>query len=132
MLDRSFPRNPRFVGRREQLGRLERTVFAEDQPSKVAITGLGWVGKTQIVLELPYRIGERYPDCPILWMPATNAESLQQAYLEAGRQLGISGLEKEQADVKKLVQRHLSQGSTGRWLHLCLKCTHQASFRADE
>lgn len=48
-------------------------------------------------------------------MPATNAESLQQAYLDVGRQLGLPGLE-EQADVKKLLQRHLSQGSAGQWL----------------
>jgi hypothetical protein len=66
------------------------------------------VGKTQVVLELAYRARESYPDCSILWLPATNAESLQQAYLEAGRLLGISGLDEERADVKKLVQRHLN------------------------
>jgi hypothetical protein len=49
-------------------------------------------------------------------LPATNSESLQQAYLGAGQQLGITGLEEERADVKKLVQGHLSQESAGRWL----------------
>jgi hypothetical protein len=91
-------------------------LFGEGQPSKVAITGLGGVGKTQVVLELAYRARERYPDCSVLWLPATNSESLQQAYLEAGRQLGITGLEEERADVKKIVQRYLSQESAGRWL----------------
>jgi len=91
-------------------------LFAEGQPSKVAITGLGGVGKTQVALELAYRARERYPDCSVLWLPATNSESLQQAYLEAGRQLGITGLEEERADVKKLVQCHLNQESAGRWL----------------
>ncbi|KAJ9655817.1 hypothetical protein H2201_008719 [Coniosporium apollinis] len=96
----------------------EKTLFSEGQTSKVAITGLRGVGKTQIALELTYRTREKYPQCSIIWIPATNVESLQQAYLEAGRQLGISGLEEEQADVKKLVQRHLSQQSAGRWLLL--------------
>jgi hypothetical protein len=68
------------------------------------------------MLELAYRARESYADCSILWLPATNAESLQRAYLEAGQQFGISGLEEERADVKKLVQRHLSQESAGRWL----------------
>jgi hypothetical protein len=69
-----------------------------------------------VVLELAYLVRERYPDCSVLWLPATNAESLQQAYLETGRQLGLAGLEKEQADIKTLVQRHLSEESAGRWL----------------
>jgi tetratricopeptide (TPR) repeat protein len=111
-----FPRNARFVGRESQLERVESILFVEDQPSKVAITGLGGVGKTQVVLELAYRTRERYPECSIFWLPATNAESLQQAYLEAGRLLELSGLEEERVDVKKLVQRYLSQESAGRWL----------------
>jgi nucleoside-triphosphatase THEP1 len=52
-------------------------LFAEGQSLKVAITGLGGVGKTQMVLELAYRARKSYPDCSILWLPATNAESLQ-------------------------------------------------------
>jgi tetratricopeptide (TPR) repeat protein len=104
------------VGRQSQLDRLQNTLFAKDQPPRLAITGLGGVGKTQIVLELAYRIREKYPECSIFWMQATNTESLQQAYLDVGRQLGIPGLHEEQADVKKLVQRHLSQERTGQWL----------------
>lgn len=111
-----FARNPRFVGRSAQLGRLEKTLFAEDQSAKVAIIGLGGVGKTQIALELAYRTQRRYPECSVFWVPATNIESLQQAYLEIGRQLQIPGLKEEQADVKKLVQDYLSGESAGRWL----------------
>ncbi|KAF2192161.1 kinase subdomain-containing protein, partial [Zopfia rhizophila CBS 207.26] len=111
-----FARNPQFVGRHSQLHRLQDTVFANEQPPKFAITGLGGVGKTQVVLELAYRTREKYPECSIFWIPATNDESLQQAYLDVGRQLGISGLQEEQADIKILVQRHLSQESTGQWL----------------
>ena len=68
------------------------------------------------MLKLAYRIREKYPKCSIFWIPTTNSESLLQAYLEAGRQLGIPGLDQEQANIKKLVQRHLSQESAGQWL----------------
>jgi tetratricopeptide (TPR) repeat protein len=91
-------------------------IFVKNQPSKVAITGLGGVGKTQIALESAFQTRERYPECSIFWIPATNEESLQQAYLALGRQLGIPDLEEEQADVKRLVQCHLSQETAGRWL----------------
>jgi tetratricopeptide (TPR) repeat protein len=111
-----FTRNPRFVGRSSQLDQLDMSLFAKDQPSRVAITGLGGVGKTQIALEFAYRTRERYPESSIFWIPATNDESLRQAYQDLGWQLGILGLEEEQVDVKKLVQRHLSQETAGRWL----------------
>ena len=104
------------MGRHSLLDKLETTLFAKDQPPKIAITGLGGVGKTQIVLELAYRIRDKYTECSIFWMPATNTESLEQAYLDVGRQLGLPGLQEEQVDVKKLVQRHLSQESTSQWL----------------
>jgi hypothetical protein len=43
-------------------------------------------------------------------------ESLHQSYLDVARQLGIPGYEDDKADVKRLVQVHLSKESTGRWL----------------
>ena len=83
---------------------------------KTAVFGLGGVGKTQIALELAHRTREKYGDCSLLWVPATNVESFQQAYLNIGQQLGIPGLEEERADVKKLVQQYLSQNKAGQWL----------------
>lgn len=111
-----FAPNPRFVGRSAQLDRLEKQLFMEDQSAKVAIIGLGGVGKTQIALKLAYRTQKRYPECSVFWVSATNMESLQQAYLAIGRQLQIPGLEEEQADVQKLVQNLLTGESAGRWL----------------
>jgi tetratricopeptide (TPR) repeat protein len=111
-----FARNLQFVGRHTQLDQLESALFAKDHPPKMAITGLGGMGKTQIALELAYRIREKHPDCSVLWVPATNAEGLQQAFTEIGQQLGVPGIEGNQANNKKLVQRYLDEQSTGQWL----------------
>jgi tetratricopeptide (TPR) repeat protein len=59
---------------------------------------------------------DKYTECSVFWVPVTNIESFQQAYLEIGRQLQIPDLEEEKSDVRKLVQHHMSQESTGQWL----------------
>jgi tetratricopeptide (TPR) repeat protein len=59
---------------------------------------------------------DKYAECSVFWVPVTNFESFQQAYLEIGRQLQIPGLEEEKSDVRKLVQHHMSRESTGQWL----------------
>ncbi|KAF2808823.1 FabD/lysophospholipase-like protein [Mytilinidion resinicola] len=115
-----FERNPRFTGREVQLAQLEKLLCAQgrskDHTAKVAIIGLGGVGKTQLVLELLFRTKSRHPDCSIIWIPATNKESLYQAYLDVARELGVPGWEEVKADVKKLVQSYLSKESAGQWL----------------
>jgi hypothetical protein len=110
-----FNRNLQFTGRVDQLAELERRLFVGEQTSKIAITGLGGVGKTQLVLELAYRTRARYQSCSVLWIPATDTESLREAYLDVAQQLKITGWDDKKADVKKLVQLHLSK-TTGRWL----------------
>jgi tetratricopeptide (TPR) repeat protein len=52
----------------------------------------------------------------VFWVPVTNAESMSEAYLEIGQQLQIPDVEQGQADIQKLVQRYLSQDSSGKWL----------------
>ena len=47
-----FKRNPRFLGRHNEVMRLEQKILSKDQVRMMAITGLGGVGKTQIALEL--------------------------------------------------------------------------------
>jgi Cdc6-like AAA superfamily ATPase len=108
-----FERNPRFTGRKSQLTQLEEMLFTKDHTIKAAITGLGGVGKTQLVLELLYRTKDKHKDCSMIWIPATNMESLHQGYLDVARQLGIPGWEDEKADVKRLVQEYLSRDDAG-------------------
>ncbi|KAL5047304.1 P-loop containing nucleoside triphosphate hydrolase protein [Aspergillus fruticulosus] len=83
---------------------------------KVAITGLGGVGKTQIALEFAYRTQQLRPECSIFWIPATNFESLQRTYFHIAQQLQLTGLEEEGADAKKLVKDCLCDSSAGQWL----------------
>jgi Cdc6-like AAA superfamily ATPase len=100
------------------LAKLEEGLFMKDQTTKIGITGLGGVGKTQLMLELVYRTKEKYKNCSVIWIPATDMESLQQAFLDVAQQLGVPGWDQEKADVKRLVQGYLSKESAGQWLLL--------------
>ncbi|RDW63598.1 hypothetical protein BP6252_11143 [Coleophoma cylindrospora] len=111
-----FNRNPNFTGRESLLAVLEEKLFVAGQPTKYTVTGLGGVGKTQLVLELVYRIKDKHRACSVIWIPATNIESLHQAYFDIARQLSIPGWEDTTTDAKKLIQSYLSDESAGQWL----------------
>ncbi|KAF2188857.1 HET-domain-containing protein [Zopfia rhizophila CBS 207.26] len=111
-----FDRNARFVGRESQLAVLEGKLFVGTSTTKVAIIGPGGIGKTQLALELAYRTRQKYKSCSIFWIPASDVESIHQAYMHIAQRLNIPGWDDEKADVKKLVQLHLSQASAGQWL----------------
>ncbi|KAL4813883.1 hypothetical protein BDW67DRAFT_177548 [Aspergillus spinulosporus] len=61
-----FMRNSRFVGRHHELQELEEWIATPDGPRKLAITGLGGVGKTR---------------CSIFWIPCITREAVEQTYL---------------------------------------------------
>jgi hypothetical protein len=65
---------------------------------------------------LAYRIRERFKNCSIFWIPASDIESLHQAYAYIAQRLNIPGWDDEKADVKELVQLYLSKESVGQWL----------------
>lgn len=111
-----FRRNDQFLGQASHLCQLESALFTEYQQPKVAIFGLGGIGKTQIALELAYRTMKTYPDCSIFWIPASSADSLQQAFKDIGQKLGLFGTETKEAEAKTLVLHHLNQDNAGKWL----------------
>src|ERR1700761_241675 len=112
-----FERNSNFTGRESELSRLEELLHPKvhTSTSKVAIYGLGGMGKTQLAIEQVYRTIEKF-NCPVFWIPATDSESLYQGYLTVAHKLDIPGCDENDADVKGLVQNHLSHDIIGQWL----------------
>ncbi|CRG89885.1 hypothetical protein PISL3812_06924 [Talaromyces islandicus] len=86
-------RNPKFVGRQDEITTLEELITMQDSPRKIAITGLGGVGKTQVALELAHRIRDRHKECSILGLRDVNP-----------------------AEVKEQVKSYLSSKRAGKWL----------------
>jgi hypothetical protein len=53
------------------------------------------MGKTQVTLELAYRIREKYPECSVFWIPSASAGRIEQGYFRVGQQLGLLYIDPE-------------------------------------
>ncbi|KAL4919078.1 hypothetical protein BDW62DRAFT_179877 [Aspergillus aurantiobrunneus] len=105
-----FPQNPDFSGRRCEIKQLERLISLPNGPKKLAISGLGGIGKTQVALELAYRLRNEYP---VLWIPCTSIESIEQGYINIMRAFRMDDANPTEA--KKYVKAYLSVEVT-KWL----------------
>jgi hypothetical protein len=114
-----FERNEGFVGCEDILRLLvERTPPSTkpDACQRTVIEGLGGVSKTQIALETAYRLRDTDASCSVLWVPAVDSTTFENAYRDIGRLIGVAGLDNDKADVKALVQAASNDKDTGRWL----------------
>ncbi|KAM5358401.1 hypothetical protein ACJA88_015353 [Fusarium oxysporum] len=108
-----FPKNDLFVGRDDVLARLQGLLFQEGR-RKVALVGLGGIGKTQIALQLAYWIKEKKQDYSVFWVPALSRASSEQACMQIMDVCGIPTTDDSSA--VESVRQHLSSKSAGKWL----------------
>lgn len=108
-----FERNGGFTDRESELAQLQDMLFANDRFTNAAVSGLGGVGKTQLVLELLYILREKGQHYTAIWLQATSMESLDREHHAVAQQLGIDGSGDKEADVKQLVQDYLSGDRAG-------------------
>ncbi|KAF2753659.1 kinesin light chain 3 [Pseudovirgaria hyperparasitica] len=111
-----FERNPHFVGREEEILRLQSLLSKRSHTSQIAVVGLGGIGKTQIAVEFAYRMMDERKDFSVFWTDATDSESLLQSYRAIAEKLDIPGRDEKSADVIRLVHANLNQESTNPWL----------------
>ncbi|KAK6067704.1 Regulatory protein AfsR [Seiridium cupressi] len=111
-------RNKGFVDREYILDKLMEMILPADDSQdcqRVAVEGLGGVGKTQIALEAAYRAHEKSAKCSIFWVPAVSRVSFENGYRDIGQALKLPGIDSENANVKTLVKAALTKISSS-WL----------------
>lgn len=109
----SFDGNPNFTGCEILLEDLEQKLQQCNTTTKIAVIGLGGVGRTQLVLELAYRIQE---SCMVFWVLVNSLANLQTAYREIAEKLCLQGCTERGANLPELMQKYLSQDNVGPWL----------------
>ncbi|KAJ5597671.1 hypothetical protein N7537_007755 [Penicillium hordei] len=106
-----------FTGREFTLDQLKQKLFLQANARKLALFGLGGIGKTQVALQLARWVQAHIPDCSIFWAPAVSLESFEQAYSQIAKELQIP----QNADgesAMELVHRQLSSDKAGKWLFI--------------
>ncbi|KAJ6438980.1 fungal specific transcription factor domain-containing protein [Purpureocillium lavendulum] len=111
-------RNPGFVGRSKEIGLLLAKVpprTRKDICQRIALEGLGGIGKTQIALETAYQVAEAQPECSVFWVPAVDATTFENTFRQIGQNLEVPGMNDDKADIKALVKTALSRNGDD-WL----------------
>ncbi|KAF5616441.1 hypothetical protein F25303_13523 [Fusarium sp. NRRL 25303] len=108
-----FLENPLFIGRADVLMNLQSLLF-ENNNRKVALVGLGGIGKTQIALQLAYQVKEKKQDYSVFWVPALSRASFEQACTQIMDACGIPTT--DNSDAIETVCQHLSSKRAGKWL----------------
>ncbi|KAJ4367082.1 hypothetical protein N0V83_007612 [Neocucurbitaria cava] len=84
--------------------------------ARVALVGLGGVGKSQLAIEYCHRTAKRSPKTWIFWVHASNQARLEQGFRDIASIVKLRGREDAQADVFKLVHDWLRDEKHGAWL----------------
>ncbi|KAE8396150.1 hypothetical protein BDV23DRAFT_168407 [Aspergillus alliaceus] len=107
-------RNPKFVSRQTEITKLEELLAMQDGPRRVAITGLGGIGKTQVALEVAHRIHDRDKECSVFWIPCTSHAIIEQTFLKVAQTLGQYLI--KTTEIKEQIKLYLSSERAGKWL----------------
>ncbi|KAF2015155.1 hypothetical protein BU24DRAFT_493604, partial [Aaosphaeria arxii CBS 175.79] len=119
-----FARDADFVDRGTLLDEFRERCT---QPNaRIALVGLGGVGKSQLAIEHAYRTREQSSETWVFWAHASNAARLEQSFHDIADRVRIVGRQDSQANIFKLVHDWLCD-SKQPWL-LVLDNVDDASF----
>ncbi|KAI8656304.1 NB-ARC domain-containing protein [Fusarium sp. Ph1] len=111
-----FLRNRNFVGRKDVIETLKCLLTGSDE-QRIALVGLGGMGKTQIALQLAHLVksnSQEYENCSVIWIPALSMASFEQACTTIVNKFGIKCAGDE--DPKEIIREFLSSDKAGKWL----------------
>ncbi|KAI8628837.1 hypothetical protein F5Y19DRAFT_98593 [Xylariaceae sp. FL1651] len=109
-----FGRDPNFVDRPEILAWLSEKC---DGPAiRVALIGIGGIGKSQVVIEYAYRVRDNRPQTWVFWVHASTAARVEEAFRSIADRLSLPGRHDSNTNICQLVSNWLCDERNGRWV----------------
>ncbi|KAK4129022.1 hypothetical protein N657DRAFT_652545 [Parathielavia appendiculata] len=109
-----FSRDPDFVNRGDVLDQVDQRC---SQPGgRVALVGLGGVGKSQLAIEYAHRIREAQPDAWVFWVHAGTQARVEEGFRTIADSVKLPGRNQPKANVPQLLYGWLSNERNGRWV----------------
>ncbi|SPO02493.1 uncharacterized protein DNG_05166 [Cephalotrichum gorgonifer] len=109
-----FCRDPDFVNREDILDQMDR--WYSVPVGRVALVGLGGVGKSQLAIEFAHRIAEARSDVWMFWIYAGKQAHVEEGFRTIADTVKLAGRSRPKADIPLLVQNWLSNERNGRWI----------------
>ncbi|KAF1953171.1 hypothetical protein CC80DRAFT_451183, partial [Byssothecium circinans] len=104
-----------FVGRQDLLLRIISKLISNDAHHRIALYGLGGVGKSDFALRCAYDIKSYSTDISVFWISAGSIDQLQQSIQDIARALQITDATTS-TSVLSDIRNHLDQRENGRWV----------------
>ncbi|KAM7210080.1 hypothetical protein V8F06_014537 [Rhypophila decipiens] len=109
-----FSRDPDFVDRGDIPERINRIL--SEPTARVALVGLGGVGKSQLAIEFAHRILGAQKDIWVFWVHAGTQARVKEDFRAIADTIKLPGRNQPKADIPQLVYGWLSNERNGRWI----------------
>ncbi|CAI7579949.1 unnamed protein product [Penicillium pancosmium] len=107
-----FAHDPDFVCRITLLQSIHEK--GSNPGSRIALVGLGGVGKSQLSIEYSYQIRSESPEIWALWVHVSNKARFEQSFRDIADQLKIPSRQDPKANIFKLVESWLRDEYRGK------------------
>ncbi|PYH80994.1 TPR-like protein [Aspergillus uvarum CBS 121591] len=109
-----FRRDPDFVDRGTLLDQIREKCSVP--ASRIALVGLGGVGKSQLAIEYCYQVRESFPNTWVFWVHTSNAARFEQGFREIADRVKLPGRKDPKANIFQIVGDWLSEERRGKWI----------------
>ncbi|KAL6787041.1 TPR-like protein [Trichoderma sp. SZMC 28012] len=109
-----FSRDPNFVTRGDILNQIYERCL--EPAGRVALVGLGGVGKSQLAIEFAHRFAEEHKNIWIFWIHAATQERVQEGFRLIADAVKLPERKQPTANIPLLVKNWLSIEHNGRWI----------------
>lgn len=95
---------------------LRTRLLVDKTTDRLALFGLGGVGKTQVALQLAHWVKKHVPECSVFWVSALSLQSFEQSCSQIVNKLGIKKADEE--TTMESIRNYLVSDVAGQWLFI--------------